>query len=64
LGLNGLFIFEPHRLQLWGAAARHTAFDIAAIQPALVHGVVSDIIWTAHLMVQIQLFHEAIVWLT
>jgi hypothetical protein len=64
LGAKWLFIFEPNGLHFGGPATGYTFFDVAAIQPALVRRLAGDIFWAAHLVVQHELFHKAIIWLT
>jgi hypothetical protein len=64
LGAKGLLVFEPNGLHLGGPATRHTFLDLAAVQPALVRRLIGDIVWAAHLVVQYELFHKAIIWLT
>jgi hypothetical protein len=59
-----MLVFEADLVGVWGLATCSTELDFTLVKPALIDGSALDIVWGLHRMVQLELFHEAIVGLT
>jgi hypothetical protein len=59
-----MLVFEADLVGVWGLATCSTELDFTLVQPALVDGCILDIVRGPHRMIQLELFHEAIVGLT
>lgn len=58
------FVFEADVVQLGRDSCGDCLFDAFLVQPALVERVIGDFVggvWTAHFVVQVQLFFETVV---
>lgn len=61
--ISDMLILETNFVRFWGLTTRTAQLNLTLIDPPLVSWSLLDIFGGLHLMVQIQLLHEPIVWL-
>src|SRR5438045_495926 len=56
-----VLVFEPHVTYLWCATHAQTRLHGPRVQPALVLWLGLNVIWAAHVVIEVQLLHEPVV---